>query len=280
MDTEVQAKPKIGPGYYADLANDDYHAAPGISKSHLDAIANQSPMHYWHRYLNPNRNPEEDKTDATDIGSIIHTVILEPEALGERYSIEPKFDRRTKAGKEAAALFELESKGRTPIRAEDWEMVKQVRDAVHRHPVAAGLLTNGRAEESFLAVDPETGAIIKCRTDYRRDDMIIDVKSAVDASPFGFGKAAANYRYDLQPAWYFKVLALMNVQLKHFVWIAVEKEPPFAIGVYYATPELIAAAIPVAMRDYKRILDCKNKNEFPDYGAEILQLQLPGWAKR
>jgi hypothetical protein len=33
--------------------NADYHADPAISASHLKAITQQSPYHYWSRYLRP-----------------------------------------------------------------------------------------------------------------------------------------------------------------------------------------------------------------------------------
>jgi hypothetical protein len=36
------------------MNNTDYHAHPAISKSHLDQVA-KSPLHYWARYLDPNR---------------------------------------------------------------------------------------------------------------------------------------------------------------------------------------------------------------------------------
>jgi hypothetical protein len=35
--------------------NADYHADPAISASHLKAITQQSPYHYWSRFLDPKR---------------------------------------------------------------------------------------------------------------------------------------------------------------------------------------------------------------------------------
>jgi len=151
---------------------------------------------------------------------------------------------------------------------------------VHLHPVAAGLLQGGKAEQSFYAIDKETGELIKCRTDYLAGDIIVDVKTTDDASPAGFGKSAANYRYPLQVAWYHDVLDAAFVEHPaHWVFLAVEKEPPYAIGLYFAQPEDIVRARPAGRRDFLRIVEHKRSGEWPDYGVEALPLQLPSWWK-
>jgi hypothetical protein len=278
---EVSAQTFLGSYTAACLSNDAYHAAPGISKSQLDAIADRSALHFYAEYLDPQRVREERV--AYDVGQAVHTALIEPDMLLERIACEPEINRRTNAGKAEAAAFEAENAGKVILRHEAYQSVLAIRDAAHRHPVASGLLTCGKAEQSYFAHDPETGELLKCRTDYIRDDgsMIIDVKSAVDASPWGFGKAAANFRYDLQAAWYPDVVALVTgARPQHFVWIAFEKNPPYAIGVYYATPEQVERARITARRDLMKIIHHKRTDTWPDYGAEIRQLQLPAWAHR
>jgi len=267
-----------------EMTNEEYHAAAGVSKSHLDAIAGKSPRHYWHAYLNPNRDPAERETPALKVGQAIHSAILEPHDFETRYAFAPECDRRTKLGKEVYAAFLAESAGRAVLDADGYQTCLRIRDAVHAHPVASGLLTGGAAEQSFFATDPETGALIKCRTDYLLDGvggMLIDVKSAADASPLAFSRSASEYRYDLQPAWYFDVLdAAFGAHPTQFVWLVFEKTPPYAIGVYYARDEDIARARITARRDFHKILYHKSTNQWPDYGAEILPLELPPWTKR
>lgn len=81
------------------MENADYHAHPAISKSHLDLIA-RSPLHYWARYIDPNRVPTEP-TDAMRLGTAVHTLTLEADQFEARYAVAPAVDRRYKAGKEA-----------------------------------------------------------------------------------------------------------------------------------------------------------------------------------
>jgi exodeoxyribonuclease VIII len=268
-------------GHVPDLSNDEYHDALGTSKTMLDEIAAASPLHFWAKRLDPNRVREQ--RDVWDVGNAIHTAILEPDLLLDRVAGAPECDRRTKEGKAIAAAFELENAGKVQLKHDTFQMVLAVRDAAYRHPVASGLLSRGRAEQSYFAPDPETGALLKCRCDYIYDDasMIIDVKSAVDASPTGFGRAAANFRYDLQAAWYPDVVELATgARPAHFVWIAMEKDFPFAIGVYVATEDQVKRARAVCRRDLLNILEHERTQLWPDYGETPQELQLPAWAKR
>lgn len=260
-------------------SNEVYHAGPGISKSHLDAINGRSPRHYWQRYVNPDREPEE-QTDATIIGTAVHTAILEPDLFPSQVIESPGFDRRTKAGKSEWEHFSQLHAGKIILKPDDYEHCLRIRDAVHRHPVASGLLHGGQSELSFYASDAETGELIKCRTDYLRDDLIVDVKTTDDASPAGFGRSAANYRYTVQTAWYHHVLdSAFGEHPHHWVFLAVEKEPPYAIGLYWVEPTDLERARIAARRDFLRIVEHRRSGTWPDYGMDPQPLAMPSWAK-
>lgn len=264
-----------------DCTNDEYHGGPGVSKSALDVIAKGSPRHYWAKYIDPNRVRQEP-TPAMVLGSAVHAAILEPDSFTSEYVANPGFDRRTKAGKADYEAFQLEHAGKTILTDEQMQTCFAMRDAVHMHPVAAGLLTCGKAEQSFYGIDNETGELIKCRTDYLHDSgaMIVDLKTTEDASPDGFGKSAANFRYPVQTAWYRHVMdSAFGEHPQHWVFLAVEKSPPYAVGIYFAQPEDVQRAMVAARRDLKRIVECKRSGHWPDYGAAALPLSLPAWWK-
>lgn len=261
--------------------NDEYHAGPGISKSHLDAINAGSPRHYWHKYLNPARE-RTSPTAAMIMGSAVHAAILEPDLFPSEVIEAPEFDRRTKVGKAEYEAFQQAHQGKIVLAPEDYATCLSIRDAVHTHPVAAGLLTGGKAEQSFYAIDKETGELIKCRTDYLHDSgaMIVDVKTTEDASPNGFGKSSANFRYPVQTAWYNGVLdGCYGEHPENWVFLAVEKSPPFAIGLYFVEADLLERAQIAAQRDFMRIVTHRRSGEWPDYGMEPQPLILPGWGK-
>ena len=294
------------PGHYPEMTNDDYHSTGGISKSHLDDIADRSPLHYWNERVRPDREPR-DKTPALILGDAIHKAILEPDLLESNFITAPAdapkrpSSAQRKAKKPSIETLEAidfwdnfgrQAFGKTILDTDDLAMIKRARDSVHRHPVAGPLLRGGMPEQTFFAICPRTGALIKCRSDYLKPRMIVDLKSTEDASPEGFGKSAFNYRYDVQAAWYPHVVEASgwHEPIEHFVFVAIEKSEPFACGVYYAVEEVMGwNNIPERPLDDARyvmnanldmILACRERGQWPDYAMNPQALQKPGWAKR
>ena len=248
-------------------SNADYHADPAVSASHLHAVA-ASPYHYWSRFLAPDRPPSV-QTAAMKLGSLTHCAVLEPDQLASRYGIAP--DRRTNAGK--AAVAEMEAAGIEAVTAPEMEQAMAMAASVRSHQAAAALLRDGKAEQSFWFDDIATGLRCKCRPDWYTGSTIVDLKTTVDASPKGFAKSVAQWRYHVQQSHY-----LAGTFAERFVFIAVEKSYPYAVGVY----ELDADA--VQFGDYERrnnlqtIADCRAISEWPGYGNTIQPLSLPKWA--
>ena len=97
------------------LENADYHRHHAVSKSHLDQVA-RSPLHYWARYVDPNR-VEPEPTPAMTIGTALHSHVLELDTWDQRYVVMPEgIDRRTKAGKAEWEAFSVASSGRSERR--------------------------------------------------------------------------------------------------------------------------------------------------------------------
>ena len=263
------------------MTNEQYHSSPGYSKSHLDDIAG-APIDYWHARLNKDREPEEPSR-ALVLGQAIHTAILEPDLFPTEYKILPDLDLRTKNGRAERDAFVAANPGSTIITIDERDTAIACQNAVRRHPVASLLFTDGRVEQSFFTIDQETGELIKCRMDWWRESagMVVDVKSTDDASEDGFGKSAAKFRYHLQPPWYQDVLRQEYGEAPpYWVFLAIEKKPPYKIGLYYPTAEDIQLGHAMARRDFKKILECKASGRWPDYATEVRPLKLPGWYKR
>lgn len=271
---------KTKTGMRDDLSNEAYHAAPGISKSMLD-VAARSAMHYHARFVAAERLPHEP-TPAMRLGTAVHAAVLEPERFAAAYFAAPAgIDRRTTAGKAAWAQAIADNVGREMLAAEDYAICMEISSAIRRHPIAGGLLKDGMAERSFFAKDTETGVIRKCRPDWITDGgIVLDVKTTDDASPAAFGRSAANFRYDVQAAWYLDTMGMaVGNRPEHFVFIACEKTPPYAIGVYFIQPEHIETGREKARRDLARIVECQAAGAWPDYGNEVMPLLMPAWSQ-
>jgi exodeoxyribonuclease VIII len=256
------------------LSNAEYHARPEVSKSGLDLV-HRSPLHYWNRYLNPDREPE-DPTPAMMIGSALHTAVLEPHLFDDEYAVAPACDRRTKEGKMIWADFEQQAAGKTLLKAEDATNIELMSAAVRQHKAAGFLLRMpGRCEQSYFWTDETSGEKCKCRPDWHSEDRLIiaDVKTCEDASPGAFlRKAVFAYRYHVQAAFYSKGLGA-----KQFIFIAVEKKAPYAVGVYTLPAELVERGWQEAQADLQRLAECRAANQWPGYGESIQELPLPAW---
>lgn len=171
--------------------------------------------------------------------------------------------------------------GRIVLSPEVWDQLHAMRDAVHSHPAAHALLTSvpGEAEKSVYWNDPTTGVLCRCRPDWWRDDnVIVDLKTTEDASPEGFAKSMANYRYDVQASYYLDgVQQATRQRPKAFVFIAVEKKPPYGVGVYV----LDAASLDLGRAQYQHDLriyaECLANDNWPGYGDKIQTINLPAW---
>ena len=274
------------------MNNEEYHAnTTHISKSGLDLLA-QSPFHYWHKYLNPKRDPEE-RNQHFVVGSAVHAAILEPELFANEYwavndaaiiaEIGGAKPRATTKYKEWLAGQEAANVGREMLSADEFAHCIAMRDAVWAHPAAAMLLNDGYREQSFFLTEPHTEAPIKIRPDFLNPSIgwITDVKTTDDASPYSFGKSFYKFGYHKQAAMLLDGMREIDpfVTWKGIAFIAVEKNPPYAVGVYYAT----AAELELGQAEYRgnlfKYMECRAKNEWPAYSSQIEPIQRPGWVK-
>lgn len=174
-------------GLIDDMSNADYHAAPGISKSQLDAAA-ISPLAYWDAYVNPEREPREEK-HCFAVGSGTHTIVLEPHLFEQTYGVgfdksafpdaldtgadlRKEIDARglIKSGTKPELVDRLIDdgfpperimlvlekrhnetiKGRIPISAIDYKDMLGMLRSITNHHTAGGLIEGAFVEQSYF----------------------------------------------------------------------------------------------------------------------------------
>ena len=161
----------------------------------------------------------------------------ELEKFQAEYAVAPPIDRRTKAGKEAWDAFRASSGSRIILDNDEAALCEALRTSVKDHPEASKIVASrGTCESVACWRDGATGLDCKARIDLYCDfagSTVVELKTTRDASPEGFSRVISRYSYHRQAAYYLGGLeALSPATDRKFIFIAVEKEPPYAVGVY------------------------------------------------
>lgn len=255
----------------------EYRKHPAISRSELFKIS-ESPEKFKYYQEHP-----EEPTPALLFGRLFHSMALQPEKVWEEFAVYPKIDRRTKEGKEAFAKFEAESVGKTIVTAEMVEQAEAMCYALNKNDFVKKLL-KGEKEKPFFWTDEMTGEKCKCRTDVLTEIgenlIIVDLKSTDCAETESFIRSAIKYGYDFQSAMYADGVKANTGKEPLFVFIAIEKKPPYAINILQADKLLIRRGYDL-FREYIGIYhDCKTTDNWYGYLGKFNQinnLSLPAY---
>lgn len=258
-----------------------YHAdTSAISASGLKLFA-RSPAHYYAAYLDPNR-VERQPTAAMKLGTATHCAILEPERFSAEYVAMPDgLDRRTMAGKQAYA--DLLASGAEILASDDMALVMNMACAFRDNTISRALFDRPHSvEQSIYAT--VNGVSCKCRPDFITNDyrLVVDVKTAKDASPEGFGRSAWSLGYHLQAAFYRRVISAATGTTPDFIFGCVESERPHLVAYYTVPQYLLDYADSLIDTLLERYSECLASGIWPGYVSEIemQELTVPGFAQR
>jgi len=254
-----------------DMPAADYHKIEALSASGAKMLL-RSAAHYI-----ASKQEQREPSAAMQLGTLVHSMVLEPDTVGRLYAAAPKFDRRTTEGKARAAEFEAASGGKTVVDMDTFQKAQRMADAVRQHPVASKLFVGGHAEVTLQW--EQYGVPCKARLDYwHPDHEIVDLKTAQDASPEGFAKAVGNFRYHIQAAHYLEGVSHSHVT-GPFKFVVVESEAPFAVAVYTLSLGSLSAGrmwLPVAADAFR--LTKGGAGNWLGYSTDVLELEVPKWA--
>lgn len=257
-----------------DMSIEEYHNHPAISRSGV-MLFKKSPLHFWNRYFN--HEVEEKNSSALILGNAFHALILEPKLFEDKYCIAPKVDKRTSAGKEELARFEAANFGKVLLSQEQYEQIFHMSESVSNSKIAYDLIKQGMHEKSAFWTDSKTDVQCKCRPDILTLDMVCDIKTSSDASYQAFQRDIYNYGYHIQAAMISDgLLSACDANIDEFIFIVIEKEPPYAVAIYCLNKE----SIELGRKEYQEVLDqykdCRSKNEWPGYKTR--EITLPAYA--
>jgi exodeoxyribonuclease VIII len=242
----------------------EYLQLRGTSASGIKQFL-RSPAHYKYWQTAPS-----EPTPAQRLGTLVHTMVLEPDSFLDRYTIAPVVDRRTKAGKEQYDEWVATLNGREPVTLDQYDTAQHVARSVRSQPMWASLLIVAEDVE-VTAVGDIDGHRCKGRADIVAGRTLVDLKTAANASPQAFARSMATYGYHIQAALYCDLFGA-----DRFILVAVETAAPYACGIYTVDD----ASLEQGRIEYQRALagirECRATDNWPSYGAQ--EIALPGWA--
>lgn len=259
------------------MTEKEYRQHPAISRSELFKITESPEKFKYYR-----EHPEEP-TPSLIFGQLFHAMALQPETVWEQFAVMPNVDRRTKAGKEAFADFEAQAEGKTIVSVYMVEQASAMCEALNKNEFVKKLL-KGEKEKPFFWVDDMTNEQCKCRVDCLSEIgenlIIVDLKTTDNAETEAFMRSAIKYGYDVQSAMYSEGIKVKTGREPLFVFIAIEKKPPYALNILQADKLLIRRGYDVFRELIGIYADCKKTGNWYGYLGrynQINNLALPAY---
>ena len=260
-----------------------YFGGLGVSKSQLDDFSKSPKQYYAKHCLNAVQAP----TKAMELGTLLHTAVLEPDKLEnfvtEEFIFQKLPAKATRANKDYKEWKAIQiENGKKIVSKEDYDQAIDFVRIINSKPNTKALLTNGFAEKACYAIDPITKLLLRCKADYiQSSGTVTDVKSTKDASFTEFEKSIYNFRYQVQAAYYMYVISLVydiKISDLDFKWICLEKGISPDVIVYKPDAGIIELGEKLFRRDLNALSDAMETKEFKGYNDKETFISIPHWA--
>ena len=266
----------LSPGFHRGVPMEVYLGMDAIGSTHLSWLK-ISPLHYAYQL-----GVEREDTEATGLGTAVHTAVLEPEEFRARYVCEPDphaiaptnaSPRATNAYKAAVKL--LRASGRIVLKRETMEQIDAMADAVRSNPHIAKLLTRAPEREVTMVWERD-GHLCRGRGDAIGDGVLADLKttrSLARFSPFEFTK----FGYYRQQAWYLDGAKRLGREFDHVLMPVVESTPPYDVALFAVDSDGIAFGHIECDELMEKLAECERTGHWPGMFPEIQRATVTDW---
>lgn len=232
-----------------ELSHEEYLSRDGLSASKLKLLL-KSPRHF--------KNTKFTATPAMNFGTLVHEMILED----IDHVVEPEVNKRTKAGK--AELEEFKAKNQYSCSAADKKALDYVKRNIEANETVQKVLSGTTNEMSiFGKLD---GVPVKCRIDAWRENTLIDLKTSSSATPQNATHIVRRFDYDMQLAWYGKLLELaLGIKISQIYVIFIESNYPYEPFVCSMSQETLMEGMGKVIDALDVFADCRTRRNF-DFG--------------
>lgn len=255
-------------GIVLGLEEAAYHSGPELSSTGAKTLLRAPALYRWQQ-----EHPWH--SDAFDLGSVVHSLVL---GTGWPVVVVDADSWRGKAAQEERRA--ARDAGQIAILRADHERAWAMTSAVLAHPIARPLFEGvGLSEVSAFWTDEATGVRCRARFDRLNPGQIVDLKTAADANPAGFGRAVAAFGYDLSTAWYLDAHKAVTGERPEFLHVVVEKHAPHLVSVIQLDEEALHIGALKAARAREIFAECTSTGQWPGYDPTVIHpVGLPQWA--
>jgi hypothetical protein len=162
------------------MSDDEYFALKAISASQIKQYDKGAYWFWKSSPFNPDKEPEK-ASDALAFGKLCHCMLLEPEAVEERFMVVDFGKTRTnKKYAEAVEAFP----GVEIVNQDEMDRATKMIGEIGQHPLASRIIAGATAEMPYTWTDKETGLPCKCKIDAikrtKNGIVVIDYKTSSD----------------------------------------------------------------------------------------------------
>ena len=275
-------------GLYFNVPNNEYQAWDCLSNSRLGPMA-RSPAHFRYALDHPT---VPELGDALNFGSAFHTLILQPYKWDEEVAVLPdavdadikgrKTFWQTNDGKAYKAEWLKTQEDMTQIKSDQVAQLDAMAAAVDDDPVAGPLMkAEGYPEVSVVFNYHEVkfrSRLDKILRQYNGRDVVVDLKTCASGDMDHMRKAIYDYGYYTAAAAYFEASkTVYNFNPTAFIFVCVEKEPPYVVSTYELGPITLNAGKKMNQLHLEQYRHCAEHDWWPGYTPEIAGLDFAEW---
>jgi hypothetical protein len=251
----------------------------------------RSPEHFIQYRLTP-----YDPSDAQEVGTAFHVLLLQPEKFAEKVAVlnlEERPDKEmtmaSKANRAWKQQFEAINAKKAIISVPDYENVQRMVEKVRTLPHVMELLGYTRAKYEVPYKWFRKGVELNGILDVDSDEFVLDVKKTRDAEPRKFSRSIFDYGYDLQGACYQDAKAGGKLRFGNYLpyyILAVEDTPPYGVSLHRLSKDVLDSAF----ENYLKLIDlfalCVQNQQWPGYEYKaplnsdgVFTVDLPFWKR-
>jgi len=232
----------------------EYYADNSYVTNSMLSKLNKGPEHLQH-YIDGG----VEESPALNFGKAFHLYILEKDKFDEEVAV---FSGKTRRGKEWDAFNEA-NLGKTIVSFKEALKIKEMSESLFSKKAIKELLTHkGNINES-VAIGKIHNTLCKGKADIVNEGRgwVIDLKTTQSVNPKDFRRSCYKYGYHRQAYFYRELFKASS-----FVFICIEKEPPYSVGLFYTSDEFIEQG----QDEVIGLLEQYNDYFQDDFGREML----------